>query len=239
LARQNFSIVFENNDFVAINKASGVLTIPDREQSEPSLKDMLKEKYAQIFTVHRLDRDTSGLVLFAKNESSHKFLNQLFEDRKVDKFYAGIVIGKPAQSEGMIDAPIAEHQTLKGQMLVHSRGKLSQTAYEVVRPNKHFSLLYFQLLTGRTHQIRVHCKNIGHPLACDPIYGDGKPILLSAFKKKFKLSKSEDEERPIISRLALHSHRLQFTNENGEQISLEAPVPKEFTALMTQLEKLG
>ena len=215
------------------------MTIPDRAQSEPSLKDMLKDKYGNIFTVHRLDRDTSGLVLFAKNETSHKWLNQLFEDRMVDKFYAGIVIGQPAEQKGLIDAPIAEHPSLKGQMQVHSKGKPSQTAYEVLIANKYFSLVSFQLLTGRTHQIRVHCKNMGHPLACDPLYGDGKPVLLSAVKKKFKLSKLEDEERPIINRLALHSHRLEFTDQHQQPIRLEAPIPKEFNALMTQLRKLG
>ncbi|RYF90053.1 MAG: RluA family pseudouridine synthase [Chitinophagaceae bacterium] len=232
-----FSIVFENDDFVALNKPSGLLTIPDRMQSEKSLKDMLIEKYGSIFTVHRLDKDTSGLILFAKNESTHKFLNTVFEERQVEKFYVGVVLGMPSEEKGLIDAPIAEHQTNKGMMIVHSRGKASQTGYEVLDANKHFSLLSFQLHTGRTHQIRVHCKNIGHPLACDPLYGDGKPVLLSAVKKKFKLSKHDEEERPMINRLALHSYKLKFTDEHGKAMELEAEIPKEFRALMTQLKK--
>lgn len=215
-----------------------MLTIPDREQSERSLKDILLEKYGSIFTVHRLDKDTSGLVLFAKNETTHKYLNKIFEERQVEKYYAGIVLGMPAEEAGLIDAPIAEHQTNKGMMIVHRRGKPSQTGYEVLEANKHFSLVSFQLHTGRTHQIRVHCKNIGHPLACDPLYGDGKPVLLSAVKKKFKLSKQEEEERPMISRLALHSYRLQFTDEHGKVMELEAEVPKEFRALIKQLNKI-
>jgi len=215
-----------------------MLTIPDREQSERSLKDMLLEKYGSIFTVHRLDKDTSGLVLFAKNETTHKYLNKIFEERQVEKYYVGVVLGMPAEETGLIDAPIAEHQTNKGMMIVHRRGKPSQTGYEVLEANKHFSLVSFQLHTGRTHQIRVHSKNIGHPLACDPLYGDGKPVLLSAVKKKFKLSKQEDEERPMISRLALHSYRLKFIDEHGKQMELEATIPKEFKALMTQLKKV-
>ena len=123
-------------------------------------------------------------------------------------------------------------------MIVHRRGKASQTAYEVLEANKHFSLLSFQLLTGRTHQIRVHCKNIGHPLACDPLYGDGKPVLLSSIKKKFRLSKHDEEERPMINRLALHSYRLRLNDENGTAVELEAPIPKEFRALMAQLKKI-
>ena len=238
MAKNNFSIVFENDDFVAINKPSGLLTIPDRMQSEKSLKDMLIEKYGSIFTVHRLDKDTSGLVLFAKNEHTHKYLSKIFEEREVEKFYVGIVLGMPVHGEGLIDAPISEHQLNKGMMIVHKRGKPSQTAYQVLDANKHYSLVSFQLLTGRTHQIRVHSKNIGHPLACDPMYGDGKPVLLSSVKKKFKLGKHDEEERPMISRLALHSHRLKFLDEQGKAMELEADIPKEFKALMTQLKKL-
>jgi len=144
----------------------------------------------------------------------------------------------PAASTGLIDAAIAEHHSIKGSMVVHAKGKDAQTGYEVLNANRHYSLVSFQLFTGRTHQIRVHCKHIGHPLACDDLYGDGKPVLLSSLKKKFKLSKLEDEERPMISRLALHAYRLQFTDAHGQFFDLTAEIPKEFGALMKQLEKL-
>ena len=111
MAKNKYTVVFENDNFVAINKPSGLLTIPDRDQSEKSLKEYLSEKYGSIFTVHRLDKDTSGMVLFAKNESTHKYLSKLFEDRKVEKYYLGIVIGQPANITGTIDAPITEHLT--------------------------------------------------------------------------------------------------------------------------------
>lgn len=233
------SIVFENDDIVAIDKPAGLLTIPDRTQSEKSLKDILIEKYGSIFTVHRLDKDTSGLVIFAKNEAAHKFYSQLFEERKIEKYYLGIVLGSPAASSGLIEAPISEHPLHKGLMTVHRNGKPSSTGYEVLEANKHYSLVSFQLHTGRTHQIRVHAKNIGHPLACDELYGDGKPVLLSSIKKKFKLSKHDEEERPIISRLALHSYQLIFTDREGNPVKLMAPVPKPFRALMQQLKKIG
>jgi 23S rRNA pseudouridine1911/1915/1917 synthase len=213
LARNIFEIVFENNDFIAISKPGGLLSIPDREQSEKSLKDLLMAKYGSIYTVHRLDKDTSGLILFAKNEHTHKYLCKLFEDRKIEKYYLGVVLGSPVQSSGTIDAPMMEHPVHKGQMTVHRNGKPAQTSYEVLDANAHFSLVSFHLHTGRTHQIRVHAKNIGHPLACDPLYGDGKPVLLSSIKKKYKLSKHDEAERPMISRLALHSHRLVFDDE--------------------------
>ena len=237
MAKNNLQIIFEDDSFVAINKPAGLLTIPDREQSEKSLKEMLQDKYGTIFTVHRLDKDTSGLVIFAKNETAHKYFSKLFEDRKVEKYYLGIVIGSPENKTGSIDAPITEHLLHKGTMVVHRNGKPSLTTYEVIDANKHYSLVSFQLHTGRTHQIRVHAKHIGHPLAYDTIYGDGKPVMLSSIKKKFKLSKHDEEERPMINRLALHSYKLMFDDTSGKRIELVAEMPKEFRALMQQLKK--
>lgn len=231
-------VVFENNDFIAINKPSSLLTIPDRGQKEISLKEKLQQTHPSIYTVHRIDRDTSGLVLFAKNESMHKWLSQAFENRKVDKYYVGIVQGKPNEPSGMIEAPIAEHLTKKGMMVVHRNGKESLTGYEVMEGYPQYSMLLFRLYTGRTHQLRVHCKHIGHPLACDPLYGTGEPIMLSSIKRKYKLGKAE-EEKPILSRLALHSYRLSFEGPDGKVYDLTAPVPKEFSALMQQLKKLN
>ncbi len=230
-------IVFENENFVAFNKPAGLLSIPDRTQSEPSLKDMLLNKYGTIFTVHRLDKDTSGMIVFAKNETTHKFLSQAFEERKVEKYYQGIVHGSPAEKKGTIDAPISEHLIQKGLMVIHRNGKPSVTDYEVIEDYKSYSLLQFQLHTGRTHQIRVHCKNMGHPLACDDLYGDGKPVLLSSIKKKYKLGKHDEEERPMLNRLALHSYCLKFTDAEGKPFNLTAELPKDMRALLQQLKK--
>ena len=231
------NIIFENEDFIAINKPSGMLSIPDREQSEKSLKEFLIDKYKSIFVVHRLDKDTSGLILFAKNENTHKYLCKIFEDRFVEKYYLGLVIGEPQEKKGIMDFPIAEHNITKGLMAVHRSGKESQTGYEVLESNPYYSLVSFQLFTGRTHQIRVHTKEIGHPLACDVLYGDGKQIFLSAVKKNYKLSKHEEEERALVNRLALHSHKLNFLDEHVNKMELCAEAPKEFTVLMKQLNK--
>ncbi len=237
MANNHLDIVFENKNFIAINKPAGLLSIPDREQSQPSLKDMLLAKYGKIFTVHRLDKDTSGIIVFAKDEATHKFLSQLFESRNVEKYYRGIVHGSPAGKKGTIDAPISEHPLHKGLMVVHRNGKTSLTGYEVVEEHKSFSLMQFQLHTGRTHQIRVHAKNIGHPLACDELYGDGKPVLLSSLKRNYKLSKHDEEERPILNRLALHSYRLKFTDADGKEVDLIAELPKDMRVLLLQLKK--
>jgi len=235
--KANPEIIFENGSFVAINKPAGLLSIPDREQSEPSLKDLLIAKYGSIYTVHRLDKDTSGIILFAKTEVAHKYLSRLFEDRQIEKYYLGLVHGAPAENSGTIDAPITEHPVQKGLMVVHRKGKPAVTDYEVMEAHNAFSLVQFQLHTGRTHQIRVHCKNIGHPLACDELYGDGNPVLLSSIKRKYKLSKLEEEEKPILNRLALHSYRLRFTDIDGNAFDLAAELPKDIRALLQQLRK--
>jgi 23S rRNA pseudouridine955/2504/2580 synthase/23S rRNA pseudouridine1911/1915/1917 synthase len=228
-------IIYQDENFVAINKPSGVLTIPNR-MGNISLKNHLQDLFGEIFTVHRLDKDTSGIVVFAKNETTHKQLSQLFEGREVEKYYQGLVIGKPAEIKGTIDIPIMEHPVTKGSMVTNKKGKPSVTDYEVLEAFRYFSWLQFQIHTGRTHQIRVHMKSIGHAIVCDELYGDGKPIFLSSLKKKFKLSKNEEEERPILSRLALHSYRLKF-QLNAKEFDLEAPLPKDLRACLQQLKK--
>jgi 23S rRNA pseudouridine955/2504/2580 synthase/23S rRNA pseudouridine1911/1915/1917 synthase len=235
---KGFSIIFENDDFVAINKESGMLSIPDRhDEMQSSLYKILNQKYGKIFIVHRLDRDTSGLILFAKNEATHKYLSQLFEQRNIEKKYLGIVRGSMPEKNGSINEPIAEHPIKKGVMTVSKKGKPSLTNYEVLEDYGIYSLVQFEIQSGRTHQIRVHTKFIGHPIICDEVYGDGKPILLSSFKKKYKLSQNDLEERPIISRLALHSHSLHFKDIHQKEFFIEAPLPKDMKALLQQLKK--
>jgi 23S rRNA pseudouridine1911/1915/1917 synthase len=235
--KKNIDIIFENEHFVAVNKPAAMLSIPDRTQSEISLKDILIEKYGSIFTVHRLDKETSGIIVFAKDEATHKYLSKAFEEKTVEKYYIGLVHGTPASSSGHIDGSIMEHPIQKGLMTINRRGKPSLTDYEVQESFGKYSLVKFRIHTGRTHQIRVHAKNIGHPIACDPLYGDGKPLLLSSIKKKYKLSKHEEEERPIVNRVALHSYQLKFTDAEGNQLDLIAELPKDVRAFVQQMRK--
>lgn len=232
------SIIFENDDFVAINKEPGMLTIPDRhDDTQISLYKTLDKQFGKIFIVHRLDRDTSGLILFAKNESSHKYFSQLFEQRNIEKKYLGIVRGSMPEKSGSLNEPIAEHPVKKGVMIITKKGKPSLTNYKVLDDYGIFSLVQFDIQSGRTHQIRVHAKSLGHPIICDSVYGDGKPVLLSSFKKKYKLSQNELEERSIISRLGLHSFSLHFRDIHQKEFLLQAPLPKDMKALLQQLKK--
>jgi 23S rRNA pseudouridine1911/1915/1917 synthase len=230
-------LIFENENFLVVNKPAGLLSIPDREGKETSLKKILQEEYGEIFTVHRLDRDTSGLIVFAKNESLHKLLSQQFEQRQTEKIYLGLIIGSPLKEKDTVDSPIIEHPTKKGVMITNKKGKEAVTDYEVLNTFKIYSWVRFQIHTGRTHQIRVHMKHIGHPIACDKIYGDGKSILLSSIKHNYKLSKNEEEEKPILGRLALHAYQLRFTSSDNSRYRFEAPIPKDLKATLQQLEK--
>lgn len=245
IASVNFSdlIILENDDLIILNKPTGLLSIPDREGKEISLKKILQENYGEIFTIHRIDKETSGLIVFAKNAAAHKLLSQLFqtdsnvETKDTEKIYEGIVLGSPAEKKAVVDAPVAEHPSKKGVMVVHRKGKHALTSYEVIDDFGMFSHLKFQIHTGRTHQIRVHMKNIGHPIACDHLYGDGKPILLSTIKHRYKISKDQLEENPLLNRLALHARFLKFKSGEGEIIQAEAPLPKDLKAALNQLHK--
>src|SRR5688572_16216629 len=138
-------IISETDQWIALNKPFGLLSIPDREGKDISLKQILQDKYNQIFTVHRLDRNTSGIIIFAKDEETHKFLSQSFEERSVEKFYLGFVNGIPPEKKGTIDQPIAENTTKRGVMIIHKRGKSSVTDYEVMEEFGKFSFLRFQI----------------------------------------------------------------------------------------------
>ena len=160
-----------------------------------------------------------------------------FEERAVEKYYLGIIYGIPVNKKGRIDAAIAEHPAKNGRMIVNKKGKPSVTDYEVLEEFGGYSFMQFQIHTGRTHQIRVHMQHLGHPIVCDELYGEGHPILVSSFKRNFKLSLSEEEERPILNRLGLHASRLRFKDQSGKEILLEAPLPKDMKALLQQLRK--
>lgn len=233
---KELDIIYENNDFIAINKPAGIFSVPSRAGSELNLKEILVQKFGKIFIVHRLDKETSGIILFAKNAVAHKQLSIMFENREVNKFYVGLVLGSLYNSVGTIDIGIDEHPVNKGQMITTAKGKKSLTTYEVIQDYKKFSWVKFQIHTGRMHQIRVHAKHIGNPIVCDNLYGDGLPIFISAIKKNYKISKDELEEKPILNRVGLHAYQLIFL-WNEKQINLIAEPPKDIRALLQQLEK--
>ncbi len=234
-----YEIIFEDDNIIVVNKSPQVLSIPDRHRPDiTNIYSLLKERHGEIYTVHRIDKDTSGVLLFAKTVDAHKNLNEQFESRTIKKIYYALVLGCPYPEEGRIDAPIGPHPTQLGLMTVLSKGKESVTDYRVIEKFKNYSLLECNILTGRTHQIRVHLKHLGHPLAVDPQYGEKKELYLSDFKKrKFNLGKFE-EEIPMMSRVPLHAFSLEiFHPKSGEKLTFMAEQPKDMRAVINQLSK--
>lgn len=231
-------LLFEDEDYVAFSKPSGLLSIPDRFHPEKTnLVSIVRQYFSEIFVVHRLDKDTSGIICFAKNKAAHHYLSECFTNRKTSKEYQAIVFGTPLQESNSLTFPLQADPVQKGRMQVSVKGKESRTDYEVLEKWKHFSLLKINLYTGRTHQIRVHLSHIGHPVVCDSFYGDGQPFLLSSVKRKYKLSDSEEAETPILNRLALHSYSLHFISEKGKDIFIESPLPKDMKVMVKLLRK--
>jgi 23S rRNA pseudouridine1911/1915/1917 synthase len=236
LAKQ-IEYIYEDDDIVVVSKPSGLLSIQDRYKDDTeNLKAILLQKYEQVFTVHRLDKETSGIICFAKNEETHKILNQQFANREVKKIYWALVQGKPMIEEGLIDMPILNDMKNTGKMYPHKDGKPAETMFRLLNSFGNISLMEFFPLTGRTHQIRVHSKYIGCPLLVDALYGNSTEFFLSSIKKKFNQSRFE-EEKPIISRLTLHAKSIEFTHPNGKKVFFESSLPKDMNALINQLSK--
>jgi 23S rRNA pseudouridine1911/1915/1917 synthase len=235
----NIDTLYEDNDMLIVNKPAGLLVVPDRFNSElPSMNKEIEKKMGQkMWVVHRLDRETSGVICFAKNEQAHRYLSILFQERDVNKFYAGLVIGNVVPAQDRIEGYITEHPAGNGRMMVAKKGKLAVTDYKVVEQWPLYALMQFQIHTGRTHQIRVHMRSIGHPIVCDDVYGDGKPFLLSGIKRKYRMSEKDEVEKPLLSRLALHAYRLEFHKEDGTEVIAEAPLPRDIAACVKQLNK--
>jgi 23S rRNA pseudouridine955/2504/2580 synthase/23S rRNA pseudouridine1911/1915/1917 synthase len=231
-------VLYEDEEYVVVSKPSGLLTIPDRHNDQlPCLQKLVSDKFGKVFVVHRLDRDTSGAICFARTEAAHKFLSAQFLTRTVEKYYNGLVHGRLMQPSGVVEAPLMEHPVIKGKMVVNRKGKHAISEYEVIGDWGLYSLVKVKILTGRTHQIRVHMQHLGHAIVCDPLYGTTQPVLLSGIKRKFKLSGKDLDESPLLSRLALHSSTLKFTTEAGKVIEVEAPLPKDMRAVVSQLNK--
>ncbi|TVR86262.1 MAG: RluA family pseudouridine synthase [Saprospirales bacterium] len=236
---RDIEVIYEDVNMLVVNKPSGLLSVPDRYNKDlPCLAGMLKDLHPGLMVVHRLDRETSGALVFAKTAEAHSHLNMQFQNRKVEKWYWLLTTGQPPQS-GTIDVNIAPHPSGSKMMATGKGGKPAQTAYETIRHFRIFSLVKANLLTGRTHQLRVHFAHIGHEIVGDTIYGSHGPLYLSSFKRKYHPSKDR-QERPLMNRLALHARTLSVEHpQTGEQMRWEAPLPKDFRASLNQLEKWG
>ena len=231
----NVNVVFENEDFVVINKPSGLVVNRSETTKAETLQDWLEanviklenfdeesEFYSRSGIVHRLDKDTSGLLVVAKTEDYFDFLQDKFKTREVEKRYIALTLGKINDERFEIDAPIARNPKNRFKYAIVRDGKEAQTYFEKIKDidieGNEFTLLYAFPRTGRTHQIRVHLAANSSPVAGDEIY-------LSEREQSFCKSCN-------INRLMLHSLSLKFTGMNDEEFSFEADIPDEFVKLM-------
>ncbi len=233
-----FFILYSDDSVLAVDKPAGWLSIPDRwDPDAPVIQHALTKEHGILFPVHRIDKDTSGVLVFARTTQSHRILNDQFSTRAVEKVYLALVHGEPAEDQWRVDLALRadgdrEHRTVVDAV----KGKLASTTFEVVERFRGFALVKAMPETGRTHQIRVHIAASSMTIVADPLYGDGAPLLLSELKRKWK--GDIYEERPLMARTALHASRITFTHPlSGEKLTIEAPLPRDFKATLAQLRK--
>lgn len=235
--KQRFQVIAEDDWLVYVCKPSGLLTLPHRyEPHLPNLQAQLNRQFGKLFTLHRLDKGTSGLLVFAKTAEAHRAMSRLFEQRAITKKYRVLVSGHPQPPTGTIRQPLATGSG--GKVIPHSKGKSAITHYKVLEHFETISLVEAELETGRTHQIRVHFQYIGYPLITDPLYGARQALFLSDFKTRhFKLGRRQ-VERPLLQRSALHAFQLEFEHPfTGSLVRVECPLPKDLDATLRQLRK--
>jgi len=221
-------IIYQDECFAIINKKQGMVVHPAAGHEDGgtlvnailhSIKDLsgINGVYRPGI-VHRLDKDTSGLLIVAKNDEAHKAIAKQIEKKTARRIYLGIVVGNVKEDEGLIDKPIGRSEKDRKKMAITEKGKSAQTLYSVIERFGDYTLMKFELKTGRTHQIRVHMKSINHPIAGDTVYCGGDEL-----HKEGQL---------------LHAHKLILTHpKTGEEMSFEAPLPDYFIAVLEKLRK--
>jgi len=232
-------ILFESSSLVAVNKPSGILSIPDRYRPERfSIANWILSSYPDARPLHRLDFETSGILLFCILPEAFGWYSDQFETRAVTKIYHAIVEGRLLQDEGLIDQPLFTQTN--GKVIISKRGKESRTKWKTIERFVNHSFVEANPLTGRTHQIRVHLSSIGHPVLGDVTYGSTGSFYLSTVKgrHKYHLSKDQEAERPILSRTALHASKVELAEyQTNKFVIIDSPLPKDMKVVLQKLHQ--
>ena len=227
----DIKIIYENDELIVVNKPSGLLVHPTAKNEKDTLVSRILENYPKIKgvgevgrdgIVHRLDKETSGLLVVARNSDSYEKLKKLFKERKIKKKYYALVWGHPKESSGIIKKEIRAHkgkrQTVeKYSQIEKGKTRTSETHWEVIKKYKDFTLLDVEPITGRTHQIRVHLDSVGHPIVCDKLYGKKKPCPEG------------------LGRVFLHAYFLQIPFNDGELLEFEEDLPEDLSKFLNIL----
>lgn len=235
-----YTVIYQDDDIVVLNKRSGLLIAQDRYNPDAPRLDLEAEKeFGKLYAVHRIDKDTSGIVVYARNAEAHKNISMQFEKHEVKKIYHCLINGRPLWKELHVDLPLqpdgdARHRTVVNQKF----GKKSITDFKVIGECGPYTWIEARPLTGRTHQIRVHLAENKFCIVCDPLYsGNQKPIRLSEIKKRY--NGDTQEERPLLSRLALHAYKITFIHPStGKEVTFAAPYQKDMDSTRKQLAKI-
>jgi 23S rRNA pseudouridine1911/1915/1917 synthase len=232
------AVVYEDARLLVVNKPAGLVVHPGAGTSRGTLVNALLRHVRDLSgvggvlrpgIVHRLDRGTSGLLVVAKDDETHRALVRQFAGRTVEKEYLALVLGVPARLSGEVDAPIGRDPVHRQKMSVRApRGREARTSWRVDERFDGAALLRVRIHTGRTHQIRVHLASIGHPVAGDAVYGGTRtPSSRRAAAREALLS---------LERPALHAARLSFAHPaSGERLACEAPLPRDIEAVLERL----
>jgi RluA family pseudouridine synthase len=225
-------VLFENENYVVVNKPAFIATLEDRSESV-NLLQLARQVYPDAQVCHRLDKETSGALAIARNPEAYRHLSIQFEKREVVKRYHAVADGLHQFSDFLVDAPILKQDD--GTVRISNReGKPAQTWFNSLKSLRMHTLVECKPITGRMHQIRIHLSLSGAPIMGDTQYG-GKLFYLSQVKRGFNLKKGTDEE-PFMKRMALHAFSLLFQDLDGTAIEVEAPYQKDMAALLKQLE---
>lgn len=220
MLNESIKILYEDKNLLAIDKPEGIASISESNVLKETVHSILEKKYSQkLFIVHRLDKDVSGIILFAKNSKTHKFLNKQFEYRLIKKNYIALVHGIIKENNGLIDEPIREFGS--GRMGVDKvKGKVSLTKFKVLERFHSYTLLELNPQTGRRHQLRVHLYHIGHPIVGDIRYGD------KAMQKEY-------------SRLMLHANKIELFIEEKKNLIIKSDLPETFNQILEEIKSIG
>lgn len=237
-------ILYEDEHLAALNKPAGMVVHPSKGHWSGTLTAALAFHFKTLSTaggptrpgiVHRLDRDTSGVIVVAKTDEAHLALAAQFEARTTKKEYLAITVGAPDRDRDLIEQPIGMHPYQREKMAIragHSTSRDARTFYEVLERFTGFAAVKVQLHTGRTHQIRVHLAHIGCPVLCDRLYGGRSQIT------RGEVAGRRDDDEILLARQALHAQRLELQHPvTGGELSFEAPLPADLRSVLDQLRK--
>jgi len=230
-------LLWADEFLLAVNKPSGLLTLPDGYDSNlPHIKSVLAPEFGRLWIVHRLDRDTSGVLLLARSAAAHRALNAQFAGRQIQKTYQALLYGNPAWQRKRINHPLRPNGDRRHRTVVdQAAGKPAGTDFSVLERFRDYTLVEARPETGRTHQIRVHAAALGHPIVADPLYGMIGCAVDSNMQEN-AVVKTEGQGS-IIVRLALHAFRLNFSHpQSHKETAIVAPYPDDFSSAVKHLQ---